>query len=174
MALKLGVVVTILSLLILSTFAVAQTCGPGADPRMPCTSGNTVKATWVIDANSVTRTLPTVTYEATGPAVTKDVTQLIPRLLINGGYNAPAIHVKKDMQVELTVKNALPQQNFLVPPEPITLHFHGILMTGGQVVMDGPEGITQRSLATSPPWSSPAHAIQWHSTRKGVHIYFSS
>jgi FtsP/CotA-like multicopper oxidase with cupredoxin domain len=28
--------------------------------------------------------------------------------------------------------------------EDVTLHFHGILQTNGQVVMDGPEGLTQR------------------------------
>jgi FtsP/CotA-like multicopper oxidase with cupredoxin domain len=101
----------------------------------------------------------TYTTKVTGtPKVTVTTATTIPtrrpvkRLTINNQWHAPAIHVRKGMQVELTVVNALDQQSY-VAPEPVTLHFHGILMSGGQVIMDGPEGVTQRYLKWHYPLS---------------------
>ena len=58
-------------------------------------------------------------------------------LAVNNQWPAEPLVVDKCSQVKLTVKNK-------VPDEDVSLHFHGILQAGGQVVMDGTEGITQR------------------------------
>ena len=101
----------------------------------------TVTKTWSIGTTSTTVPTSTVTY--IGSAATTSAATVVARgLTVNGKWAADAIHLKKCQQLELKLTNGLAQ-------EPVTLHFHGILMKEGQVVMDGPEGLTQRSICSA-------------------------
>jgi len=62
---------------------------------------------------------------------------------VNGSFPPPTITVKKGQRIRIKLVNNLPNY------ESITLHFHGILQKNGYVVMDGPQGLTQRSVCYS-------------------------
>jgi len=59
-------------------------------------------------------------------------------ITVNGQATPPAIKVWVGSRVRITLINHL--------PEDVTLHFHGLLQEYGYNVMDGPQGLTQRSV----------------------------
>jgi iron transport multicopper oxidase len=109
---------------VLLLWLIALALYPLARAQASCTATISIAPIpWTIDAASTAWGAPT-------PTTAKF-------LRVNTKWPADPIIVTKCTQVVIDVKNNLIGEN-------VTLHFHGILQTGGQVIMDGPQGITQR------------------------------
>ena len=121
--------------------AQAQYTDPGCGG-----SGTTTTVTWTIEQRVVTETsIATVTY--TDPSSTDNVPVSttaavnMKYLAVNNEWPAKPIIVTKCSFIKLTVVNGLDTAEH---KEDVSLHFHGLYMADGNVIYDGPEGLTQR------------------------------
>jgi hypothetical protein len=103
--------------LVSATFTVPR-CEPGnQDPAtgLPCTNYG-YEANWLIDVQD---------------------SGVAEWFTVNGAF-PPPITVNTGERIRITLSSNLANN------EAVTLHFHGILQQNGYVVMDGPQGLTQR------------------------------
>lgn len=112
---------------------------------------------WDISLKTTVTQVATVAYPdpsatVNNPATsTPQVTAVY--LAVNGKWPADPIVVQKCQQVTIRVRNNIEPvkvwPNDLTPgfaQEEVTLHFHGLTQKDGRVIMDGPEGLTQKSV----------------------------
>jgi FtsP/CotA-like multicopper oxidase with cupredoxin domain len=124
------------AILTLPTTVTAQVCnGPNNSP---------FSTAWTIDFSTNPLTITTASYPdktATVNNPTSFTTATTASFIrVNQKWPADPIVVKKCTQITIRITNNLSGP---ASGEPITLHFHGLTQKNGQVVMDGPEGLTQ-------------------------------
>lgn len=117
--------------------------------KTPCSGCYDVDATWTITASYTT---VTTVGQSSFDHVAATVMAVISKSVITLGttvvatsatmWPPPAVTAAVGQRVRLTVVNQMPSINQRAP-ENVTLHFHGLVQNGGQVFMDGPEGVTQ-------------------------------
>lgn len=107
----------------------------------------TFTTTWTIKQKTIAASeIDTVTYpDPSGTlsnAVAKKTSVPMTYLAVNDQWPAPSIIVTKCTHIKLTISNQL--TNTGDHQEDVSLHFHGLYMSDGNALNDGPEGLTQR------------------------------